>query len=159
MPIRSHEDVALSRGLTDEECDALVAEFVNNSDVIAIATKLDLPTDLVLRALEDGRLAIRALAAKRGSAVVRFTGMAIDRLLAIIDDGPGKRDTREVLQSIKLLGDILNVDGAPKARVGRPNSKPTPADEAKARRGAFEDALPGEEDDDLADEEDDNEGG
>lgn len=141
----TYEDTLLAGKLTDDQLDSIVAEFVANSDIGVIAAKLDLPRALVLQAFEDGTLQDRALAAKKGAAVVRFMGTAIDQLLVVVENPLALSSGSEKLTAIKLLRDLLGLRPVERLNPKPPRSKKEPA--GKHKVGAFEAALTSEDED------------
>jgi dsRNA-specific ribonuclease len=115
----SYEETALRGSLTEEQLDRLVEAFVSDSDVAAIARRLNVPRQLVLDALENGALAERALRAKRNAWLVRFYGVAMDRLQTVLE--LGRKDTAETIAAIKLQRELL--EGAAEA-FGLPKPEP-----------------------------------
>lgn len=137
-PLASYEDTLLAGELSDAQLDAIVAEFVTNSDITHIAHQLDLPRALVLRALEDGTLAERAMQAKKGAAVVRFMGAAIDQLLAVVEQPMAMSSGPEKIAAIKLLRELLGLRPTDRPRAAKAAGK---EETPKTKQGALEAAL------------------
>lgn len=147
-PAPGYESTALAGKLTEAQLDAIVEKFVHTSDVGLIARALDIPRALVLEALENGTLAERALKAKRNAATVRFLGLAIDRMLAVLAMPASKGSTHEALQAARLLRDLLGLKSEspaepaePKRGPGRPRKEPVDPPAPKTRLGPLERAL------------------
>lgn len=135
----SYEETALAGKLTEEQLDAIIAAFVRTSDIGLIARSLDLPRALVLAALEDGTLAARALAAKKNAATVRFIGLTIDRMLAVLALPASKGSTHEALQAARLLRDLLGLQSVvtPPSEPGKPAADVTAPPAAKSLEQAL----------------------
>lgn len=105
----TYEEAILRGSLTAEQKEALVVAFTRRADILGIAAELDLPVHLVLKYIENGDLAFRALAAKRYSAVIQFMGIAIDRLLLIVQSPAST--AKEVIAATRLLVYLLGLRG------------------------------------------------
>lgn len=105
----SFEDSLLANQLTEVQLDALVLAFVKSADVNDIAAELSLPKSLILRALDDDSVSSRALAAKRGAALPRFLGLAMDQLLTLMASPLATCSVAEKLAAMKMLRDLLGL--------------------------------------------------
>lgn len=122
----TYEETALAGALTEEQLDKLVMAFVRTADVHAIASALDLPVDLVLRALEDGTLVARALSAKRYALAMRFIAKSMDRLQFIIESPASS--PREVMWAVEMLKELLGVQPPRAVRVVEVEAPAAPAE-------------------------------